>query len=499
VRAPALVALCAILAGAAFRLYVALKPVNALAARYLADDYFYFLSVARHLAAGQGSTFDGGVSYTNGYQPLFAWLLAGLFALGLGKTAAIHGGLVLITVAGAAAAWAAFRLLEEEGRPWGGAFAAGVLGLGLFHSLAALTGFETPLAIAGVLWTLLLARRGAGPAWLGIVCGVSVLARVDALPLVGLLALPLARRKDVAGLARMAAAFALVVGPWVVWSLVRFGTPVHDSSAVKARLRAPGSIVHAGRLVARESARSVLPETLLGPRHQPRAPVVVAGAFAVLALAVAGARRFPVAAGYAFAVAAAYAVLTDTSDTGALARYLHPVWAIVTVLAAGNRLLQHPLPVVVLLLLHAREAREYVRWDSGTPAELSFVGAAHVLAPPVLERTVPDGDRVGAFDAGALGYASPRGVVNLDGLMNHDIVRMRRACDRPSRECMLDYLHEKRITVLAGGTGFAWTRVFPDWTEWTLLYASPVLRDGDRLVVLRVPGVSGGDPSAGGM
>src|SRR5262245_3119692 len=51
-------------------LYFAWKPVLWLLG-VVADDGFYYLEVARHLAASGASTFDG-INVTNGYHP--AWM-----------------------------------------------------------------------------------------------------------------------------------------------------------------------------------------------------------------------------------------------------------------------------------------------------------------------------------------------------------------------------------------------------------------------------------------
>lgn len=487
IRGPALVAGAAILAGVSFRLHGALRPAHVLAARYLADDYFYFLSVARHLAAGHGSTFDGGVSFTNGYQPLFAWLLGALFAVGLDKTAVLHGGLVLLAIASAAGAWAAFRLLELDGRPWGGALAAGVLSLGLTQALPDLTGFETPLAVAAVLWTLVLARRGVAPEKLGAACGIAFLARIDTLVLTLVLGLRMALRCDGGALRRAGAVFALVTLPWLAWSVARFGTMVPDSAAIKARTRGPVVLSKNAALIADEAPRVMWPAVVIGPPQAPRRLAQAAGAIMVLAMAALGARRMPWAAAYALILATAYVLATPSSDAAALGRYLEPAWAVVLVLAASTRPAQYVLPVTLLLALHLYDVIGYVRWDRRTPAVPSFVGAAYSMAPSVLDRVVPEGERAGAFDAGAVGYASPRVVVNLDGLVNHDLVGLYEACPGKVRACLLDYLHTRQITVLAGGSAFAWTRILPDWTGWERLYESPPLRDGDRLVVVRVP------------
>jgi hypothetical protein len=76
--------------------------------------------------------------------------------------------------------------------------------------------------------------------------------------------------------------------------------------------------------------------------------------------------------------------------------------------------------------------------------------------------------------------------VNLDGLANHDIIELQRKCTGSYPDCLLMYLRTKKIRVLAGGTRFGWTRLFPEWQRWEPLYESPPLVDGSRFVILRV-------------
>ena len=125
---------------------------------------------------------------------------------------------------------------------------------------------------------------------------------------------------------------------------------------------------------------------------------------------------------------------------------------------------------------------------SSIPRKLPRSSAtSHALAPAVIQRVVPAGQRIGSFDAGALGYSSPRPVINLDGLANHDIVELRRRCAEPYDECLREYFRSRGIGVLAGGTGFGWTGHFSDWTSWDRLNESPPLIDGSRLVILKIP------------
>jgi len=52
----------------------AFQPANILV-RYVSDDAYYYLQVAKHIAAGQGPTFDG-ITWTTGFHPLYAIVLA---------------------------------------------------------------------------------------------------------------------------------------------------------------------------------------------------------------------------------------------------------------------------------------------------------------------------------------------------------------------------------------------------------------------------------------
>jgi hypothetical protein len=51
------------------------------------DDAFYYFGIARNVAHGHGSTFDG-INLTNGYHPLWMLLAVPVFGLGLDGTGA---------------------------------------------------------------------------------------------------------------------------------------------------------------------------------------------------------------------------------------------------------------------------------------------------------------------------------------------------------------------------------------------------------------------------
>ena len=73
------------------------------------DDAFYYFQIARNLAEGKFSTFDGGITRTNGYHPLWLFLItpfywvfdkeAALFAIKAFEIMLIAGGVALVAAA----------------------------------------------------------------------------------------------------------------------------------------------------------------------------------------------------------------------------------------------------------------------------------------------------------------------------------------------------------------------------------------------------------------
>ena len=123
------------------------------------DDSFYYFQIARNLAEGKFSTFDGGITRTNGYHPLWVLLIApfywvfdaqtALFAIKVFEILLIAGAVALIAVAARLA-----RL------PWILLFAALPM---LYQNPSLFAGFEAAAALfllgLLVLATCLFARN----------------------------------------------------------------------------------------------------------------------------------------------------------------------------------------------------------------------------------------------------------------------------------------------------------------------------------------------------
>jgi hypothetical protein len=177
-----------LIAGGLLRILISCRDIAMLDTLLFPDDTYLSLGIARNIALGRGSTFDGEV-LTNGYQPLYVWLMVPVYLLFPDdRVLPIHLALIMLSLAALLTGWLLYRIASRLGRPWHGLV---VLAIYLFdpgmlrHSL---NGLETGLALLGLAattdWYLTRIRgRRAIPARhllvLGVLAGLSVLARID--------------------------------------------------------------------------------------------------------------------------------------------------------------------------------------------------------------------------------------------------------------------------------------------------------------------------------
>lgn len=215
------------------------------------DDASYYLGVARHVAAGEGSTFAGLVE-TNGYHPLWMLLLVPVARLVEDPATLV---LAVVALHGALWAWSVREALAL-GRAIGCSVAVTGAALSAYAVLALLTG---RLAFNGMESTLLLpllllavhlvVTAGPGTAddrRLGVVLAVVCLTRLDAVVAVGPLALvaatrdspsrssPPARSLVVARMAHLLGPAAGALAAYAGLNLVLFGTALPVSGSAKA-------------------------------------------------------------------------------------------------------------------------------------------------------------------------------------------------------------------------------------------------------------------------
>ncbi|MCI0431561.1 MAG: hypothetical protein L0210_13610 [Rhodospirillales bacterium] len=237
-----LVAFAAVLIASA--LAVPLRPEAALIFPPFTEDGYYSLTIARAIAAGHGPALEGS-GPTNGFQPLVTLLQAGAFlATGGAELPALRivawfGWCTFVGAAlllGRVAAEAAEGNAAERSRRGllAAVLALAALPLWLDH----FNGLETGLLLLLLtllwrLWQLGLPRRWPGLVLCGVLLGVLVLTRIDAvflvLALAGMEAVAARRSGWGQALARAATlgglAF-LVSAPWWAFNILLFGSPM---------------------------------------------------------------------------------------------------------------------------------------------------------------------------------------------------------------------------------------------------------------------------------
>jgi len=465
-----LAAVVAIIAFVGIRLCIG--PEETLAFLFYDDAYYYF-GVARNLASGLGSTFDG-INPTNGYHPLWCWLLVPVLAVVDGPGPALRGIGALWFVLAALAPCALWRALRPRTGATGAVMAAALFGLQpvLAAGLSRPNGLETPLYAVLIAVAIGRFERAAGSApsppppaamlALGIALGAVTLARLDGgmLGVAGVALLAMHGFRDwgpraVAGrVGILVAAATVVVGPSLIWNVARFDHPVPVSgravslAAADERAGLGGTLStanlrrRAGYALARVPAQLARGAVKGSPIEGPLVRSGSLGGAAALALTgglltlgLARRRR-------------AGPLLTDALAVLASFCALHYAAYVLWLWASGETWyrLYYFMPEVMLLAAACGAAlgpsldavrSPVLRWSVAT-AGLALLGwhvwdhaartRSSYQAPPgpvaerhiyawVRERTAP-GEVLGARDAGKLGFFSHRPVVNLDGLIN---------------------------------------------------------------------------------
>jgi hypothetical protein len=204
------------------------------------DDYFYYLRVARNIAAGHGSTFDG-THLTNGYHPL--WMLVNILLTKLfAGRAFFYALLAVIFLCVLATYWFTRLCLRRYASE---AAASGCAGLIAAQGLMIMSGgMEVVLSIP--LLSLLCWYRVCRFTWrprsvaiYSLLCSAVVLSRLDAaifVTLLGAFELLASNELEREGKARAVAAFAtglLPVGCYFALNEVMFHTLMPVSGHAK--------------------------------------------------------------------------------------------------------------------------------------------------------------------------------------------------------------------------------------------------------------------------
>jgi len=413
------------------------------------DDAFYYLQTARNFAAGHGSSFDG-LHRTNGYHPLWFLLLTAVTSLIRDDTALLRAVLLLQIGLVSAAAALLWRLLRRaHGATAGATGVALVLGLpGTPTSLAMGMEGAALLVCLVALWDVWSARPEAaggredraGYALLGALCSAAALARLEAFVLVPAVVLAERRRfrkhpaEVVSFLAIPIATLMLYVGI----NLALFGAPLPISGAVKA---AAGTTAGWRKLdglleLPWPGLASLTQRMAPGPGHLVQGLALLA-AVACAFLAGLGTRARWILCAFALWL------LSDVLLMGSVEPWNGVPLLLAVVLGAAVAAERWPRAARVLVAILACAVA--VRVAGSSAAGQGSYAPYRLAAAHWIRENVPADARVGSWNAGTLGFAARRPVVNLDGLVND-----RRYAVEVLRDHRLEpYLRRERIGWIA--------------------------------------------------
>ena len=435
---------------------------------FLNDDAFYSLKIARNMALGYGSTFDG-LHLTNGYQPLWVWLMVPVYKFfPYDVHAPVRVAVVLLSLASLLSGVLLYRLiLRLTKHRSAGLIGAAIWVLNPYLIKRALNGLESPIAVLFELGMLFVwigpldsgRRRDSMLSWVGwgMLVGMAFLVRVDLSLLAAVcflagLAVQRSLRYYVAGWIGAALAAAVIVSPWAWFSLTNFGSIVPLSgAAVRNWISFRSGETPPNQLLLMRPdaiARSVLAVFMVSPLWsfvkattglRPSAGAVAVAGVLGLAAAVVGGVKLLRKALIVFwqrfkqfhVLAFLYWLLVFGLYTFYLPapwyfeRYYLPLYALYAVYSGlaysllwawiddkrQSRRGRHALKVSTLLPLLAFLAF-FPTWFVRHP-DNGFYKAALWMRD-----NLPADARVGSYLAGYVGYFSERQVINLDGKVN---------------------------------------------------------------------------------
>ena len=394
------------------------------------DDAFYYFGIARHIADGSGSTFNG-IDPTNGYHPGWLMVIEPVFYLSHGRAA-----LVGITVVSCLLFMVFGVILEQISREIGSATvvlisAAPILAVSVVGPSYFFSGMETGLAIVAVSATGLFCLRTGGfsPAAatprnaviLGLLMSFSIAARLDTvvtMVLIGLAVMWRWRGKLMLALGVAAIPTAFLVA-YAAVNLAVF----HTATPVSGQAKALGDTTNMGVFEQFLAAPKIFGfDSLLGLAA---APITVA------AVVVAVRRPRP---GHAESAAfgatlylgslctVAYYGLTSSWQLWPWYFYAIPLALVFSLIPLVDHLARARAATVLAVLSTASVLSLAAVWSleqaTSTDSRSAFVSAAPEVAE-LIDRLDPAGSPIAIGDrAGSIGYHLGRPTVQLEGLVN---------------------------------------------------------------------------------
>lgn len=466
--------LCVFVAGILFRLLICSHSFDVLIEKLLADDAFYYLSIARNAASGWVISFDG-LSQTNGFHPVLLILEVFLFKLlpesqqsGILPVIVV---LLIILLTDSITAWFLYRICASMKMEIAGIFA---VFLWFFHSdvwSISFTGVECSLVALFI--TLSLHRfivlqnvhRLKDYLLLGLFLSFVMLSRTDSFVFAASIFIMLTinacwRKKEAHLLAKLSLLSGppmLLLGTWFLWNISVFGRVSQDSGRtlfyIYHQLMNPSG-TNEYLLLSLEKLQDIvtfycgfwgngyigcviwlviigLAYRKIKASHDSFKVSFIPQIFHFLFIVSFYACIFwHIQKWYLFSPLPLLVLLSSIALEEILRRLIEmkqPIFRAFSIFSLGT--------ILMVFLAH----QNLSQWQRGNyPWQRVCLGVADFFEGPGFS----DG-RVGALNAGLLGYLLPNRVVNLDGVVNPEILPVLK------KKTWATYVSTKKITFIA--------------------------------------------------
>ena len=494
---------CVLLVIVAFHMAVAWQDFSTLARNVLYDDSFYAFQIARNMAEGDGMTFDG-IHPTTGFQPLYVFLLVPVFMIAGGDPALpIHIALSLLAVFTGITAYLLYRIARRYVGFAAALAAAMIWAFSPIVTRQTANGLETAIASfmisATVLYYLTRVRGEDDPhasrfLALGLLLGLSVVSRIDGTFLALVMTLDyllvIRRRGASAGLlARLAlvpAGVLILYGPWLLFNIVESGSIIQDSGRATRFLSlaytsyfgyGPESLAFKGpdisfiwkHLEHAVSSLKVIPPVQVFFRSAEKLDVLLGTGAAF--------RIIGNIAGFFLLISAGIAVLgwrgdgkrSKRGEVNFLLIYSGLLMLSYSLYIFGAFFfLRYFYPIYMIACIYfaffIQDGFDWLRARSITIKRAAVAAAAVYLlffaffaysqafrTHPVypyydiarwIDENTKEGEKIGIFQCGTIGYLCDRQVINLDGKVNRD------AFFALKKDNLSDYLRDEGIDIV---------------------------------------------------
>jgi len=285
--------------------------------------------------------------------------------------------------------------------------------------------------------------------------------------------------------------FGLVL-PWFIWSYLKFDSLLPLSGVAKM------AVFQSDRLwVGFENFCHNTPYLLMGYELKDSLPHQMAFAMGIIILysVLRDWKKTGWASILVLIMIFMYGSFTNPNSVPQFVRYCVPAIVILGIILFSRKMKPHALVPVFLACAVLYWSYGFYSWSARTGTLPTFVGLGQAQIPEILEEIAGPDDVIGCFDSGSIGYFASQPVVNLDGLVNSQVIKMLKADNGGTWTTRYrNYFESKGITIMVGGTAFSWVNFFPDLEDWDVLH-EPLNAVNGQVVFLRVPKLIEGDMS----